>query len=46
MTEIPAETLVTIFGEKAQTLLEKYLELALVLFFVALVLGFVVLRYL
>jgi membrane protein YqaA with SNARE-associated domain len=38
--------LVTIFGEKAQTLLEKYLELALVLFFVALVLGFVVLRYL
>src|SRR3569833_3075428 len=39
-------TLVAIFGEKAQALLEKYLELALVLFLVVLVLGFVALRYL
>jgi membrane protein YqaA with SNARE-associated domain len=38
--------LVTLFGEKAQALLEKYLEIALVLFLVALVLGFVALRYL
>jgi membrane protein YqaA with SNARE-associated domain len=38
--------LVTVFGEKAQALLEKYLEIALVLFLVALVLGFVALRYL
>jgi membrane protein YqaA with SNARE-associated domain len=38
--------LVHIFGEKAQALLEKYLEAALVLFLVVLVLGFVALRYL
>lgn len=38
--------LVHFFGEKAQELLEKYLELALVLFLVVLVLGFVALRYL
>jgi membrane protein YqaA with SNARE-associated domain len=39
-------TLVWFFGEKAQQLLEKYLEWALVLFLVVLVLGFVALRYL
>jgi membrane protein YqaA with SNARE-associated domain len=33
------------FGEKAQVLLEKYLELALILFVVVLVLGFVALKY-
>jgi membrane protein YqaA with SNARE-associated domain len=38
--------LVHLFGERAQALLEKYLELALVLFLVALVLGFVALKYL
>src|SRR6202000_3416292 len=38
--------LVSIFGEKAQALLEKYLELALILFVVVLILGFVALRYL
>ena len=38
--------LVHIFGEKAQELLEKYLEWALVLFVVVLVLGFVAFRYL
>jgi len=38
--------LVYFFGAKAQELLEKYLELALVLFFVVLILGFVALRYL
>jgi membrane protein YqaA with SNARE-associated domain len=38
--------LVTLFGDQAKALLEKYLEPALVLFLVVLVLGFVVLRYL
>jgi membrane protein YqaA with SNARE-associated domain len=38
--------LIYLLGERAQALLEKYLELALVLFLVALVLGFVALRYL
>jgi len=38
--------LVHIFGEKAQELLEKYLEWALALFVVVLVLGFVAFRYL
>ena len=38
--------LVYFFGEKAQALLEKYLELALVLFVVVLILGFVALKYL
>lgn len=38
--------LVHLFGERAQALLEKYLELALVVFLVALVLGFVALKYL
>jgi membrane protein YqaA with SNARE-associated domain len=38
--------LVHFFGEKAQVLLEKYLEAALVLFLVVLVLGFVALKYL
>jgi len=38
--------LVYFFGERAQALLEKYLELALVLFLVVLVLGFVALKYL
>lgn len=38
--------LVHFFGERAQLLLEKYLECALVLFVVVLVLGFVALRYL
>jgi len=38
--------LVYLLGERAQALLEKYLELALVLFLIALVLGFVALRYL
>jgi len=38
--------LVHFFGEKAQELLEKYLEAALVLFFVVLIAGFVALRYL
>jgi hypothetical protein len=38
--------LVHFFGEKAQQLLEKYLELALILFVVVLILGFVALKYL
>jgi len=38
--------LVHFFGEKAQALLEKYLEIALILFVVVLVLGFVALKYL
>jgi membrane protein YqaA with SNARE-associated domain len=38
--------LVYFFGEKAQVLLEKYLEVALILFVVALILGFVALKYL
>ena len=38
--------LVHFFGEKAQVLLEKYLEAALVLFLAVLVLGFLALRYL
>jgi membrane protein YqaA with SNARE-associated domain len=38
-------SLVWFFGEKAQLLLEKYLEWALVLFLIVLVLGFVALRY-
>ncbi|HZQ41254.1 MAG TPA: hypothetical protein VFA87_10680 [Rhizomicrobium sp.] len=38
--------LVYFFGERAQALLEKYLELALVLFLIVLVLGFVALKYL
>jgi membrane protein DedA with SNARE-associated domain len=38
--------LVYLFGERAQVLLEKYLELALILFLVVLVLGFVALKYL
>ena len=38
--------LVYFFGERAQILLEKYLELALIVFFVVLVLGFVALNYL
>ena len=38
--------LVYLFGERAQALLEKYLELALILFLVVLVLGFVALKYL
>jgi len=38
--------LVHFFGERAQALLEKYLELALVTFLIVLVLGFVALRYL
>jgi membrane protein YqaA with SNARE-associated domain len=38
--------LVYLLGERAQALLEKYLELALVLFLAALVLGFVALKYL
>src|ERR1700761_9124464 len=38
--------LVYLFGERAQVLLEKYLELALIVFFVVLVLGFVALNYL
>jgi len=38
--------LVYLLGERAQALLEKYLELALVLFLIALVLGFVALKYL
>jgi membrane protein YqaA with SNARE-associated domain len=38
--------LVHFFGEKAQALLEKYLELALILFVVVLILGFVALKYL
>lgn len=38
--------LVHLFGERAQALLEKYLELALILFLVVLVLGFVALKYL
>jgi membrane protein YqaA with SNARE-associated domain len=39
-------TLVHFFGERAQALLEKYLEWALVLFLVVVVLGFIALRYL
>ena len=38
--------LVHLFGERAQVLLEKYLELALILFVVVLILGFVALKYL
>ena len=38
--------MVYFFGERAQVLLEKYLELALVVFLVVLVLGFVALKYL
>jgi membrane protein YqaA with SNARE-associated domain len=38
--------LVYLFGERAQILLEKYLELALVVFLIVLVLGFVALNYL
>jgi membrane protein YqaA with SNARE-associated domain len=38
--------LVHLFGERAQALLEKYLELALIAFLVVLVLGFVALKYL
>ena len=38
--------LVYLLGERAQALLEKYLELALVVFLIALVLGFVALKYL
>lgn len=38
--------LVYFFGERAQQLLEKYLEAALIVFFVVLVLGFVALKYL
>jgi membrane protein YqaA with SNARE-associated domain len=38
--------LVYFFGERAQVLLEKYLEAALVVFLVVLVLGFVALKYL
>jgi len=38
--------LVHLFGERAQVLLEKYLELALILFLVVLILGFVALKYL
>ena len=38
--------LVHLFGERAQALLEKYLELALILFLVVLILGFVALKYL
>jgi len=38
--------LVHFFGERAQQLLEKYLEIALILFVVVLVLGFVALKYL
>ena len=39
-------TMVYFFGERAQILLEKYLEAALVVFLVVLVLGFVALKYL
>ena len=39
-------TMVYFFGERAQILLEKYLEVALVVFLVVLVLGFVALKYL
>ncbi|HEY0265657.1 MAG TPA: hypothetical protein VGC16_02835 [Rhizomicrobium sp.] len=38
--------LVYLFGERAQILLEKYLEVALIAFLVVLVLGFVALKYL
>jgi len=38
--------LVHFFGERAQALLEKYLEAALVVFLVVLILGFVALKYL
>ncbi len=38
--------LVYFFGERAQALLEKYLEAALVVFLIVLVLGFVALKYL
>ena len=38
-------TLVHFFGDRAHALLEKYLEWALILFLVVLVLGFVALRY-
>jgi membrane protein YqaA with SNARE-associated domain len=38
--------LVHFFGERAQALLDKYLELALIVFLVVLVLGFVALKYL
>lgn len=38
--------LVTLFGDQAKALLEKYLEVAMVVFLVVLVLGFVALKYL
>lgn len=38
--------LVYFFGARAQALLEKYLELALIVFLIVLVLGFVALKYL
>lgn len=38
--------LVTLFGDQAKAILEKYLEVALVVFFIVLILGFVALRYL
>jgi membrane protein YqaA with SNARE-associated domain len=38
--------LVRFFGERAQALLEKYLEAALIVFLLVLVLGFVALKYL
>ena len=38
--------LVHFFGEKAKELLEKYLEVAMILFLVLVVLGFIALRYL
>jgi membrane protein YqaA with SNARE-associated domain len=38
--------LVHFFGERAQVLLEKYLEAALIVFLIVLVLGFVALKYL
>ena len=38
--------LVHFFGAKAKELLEKYLELAMILFLVLVVLGFIALRYL
>jgi membrane protein YqaA with SNARE-associated domain len=39
-------SLVYFFGERAQLLLEKYLEIALIAFLIVLVLGFVALNYL
>jgi membrane protein YqaA with SNARE-associated domain len=38
-------TLVYLFGDKAREILERYLEVALVVFLVLIVLGFVLLRY-